>query len=365
MTGATDRSSAIGRGDSDVLIEPPFFIVGSGRSGTTLLRSLLSAHSGMVVTPETHFLKSCIRLSGRPLDERPRNIDRVWREYCNTPRFAMLGVSREECEAYFPDDRDPTYADIFSAMLRAFGDEAGKVRVGEKTPSHFYQADWLLEHFPGSRIIIMRRDPRAMIASQLRTPWRKGEEDMWRSTLTRSTRLHSVLREAKLWQHVNGTLLPELERNPRAIAVRYEDLVREPEKALRRVADHLGEEFEPQMLQERDVALVDPAQAGMNPEWTSMLREHEAKAQSSVGTASIDKWRDQLSEMETAVIEGVTADTMGRFGYDAFATQPSKRRRALLSAKSYTIACDVELRARRGVRALLGPKKSGPAPATN
>ena len=37
-------------------ISRPVFIVGPGRSGTTLLRSLLSAHSRITVTPETHVL---------------------------------------------------------------------------------------------------------------------------------------------------------------------------------------------------------------------------------------------------------------------------------------------------------------------
>lgn len=36
-------------------LKKPIFIVGPGRSGTTLVRSLLSAHSRIAVTPETHF----------------------------------------------------------------------------------------------------------------------------------------------------------------------------------------------------------------------------------------------------------------------------------------------------------------------
>ena len=39
-----------------ILSEPPVFIVGAGRSGTTLLRTLLSAHPRLAVTPETHFM---------------------------------------------------------------------------------------------------------------------------------------------------------------------------------------------------------------------------------------------------------------------------------------------------------------------
>lgn len=41
---------------SGPLVERPIFIVGDGRSGTTLLRGLLSAHSRLAITPETQYM---------------------------------------------------------------------------------------------------------------------------------------------------------------------------------------------------------------------------------------------------------------------------------------------------------------------
>ncbi len=42
----------------------PFFIVGTGRSGTTLLRKLLSAHPAVHVPKETHFLPILVETFG-------------------------------------------------------------------------------------------------------------------------------------------------------------------------------------------------------------------------------------------------------------------------------------------------------------
>jgi hypothetical protein len=39
---------------------PQFFIVGCGRSGTTLLKSILSAHPALYVMPETFFFRSIL-----------------------------------------------------------------------------------------------------------------------------------------------------------------------------------------------------------------------------------------------------------------------------------------------------------------
>ena len=36
----------------------PIFIIGVGRSGTSLLQSMLNSHSKIAFTPETHFIRS-------------------------------------------------------------------------------------------------------------------------------------------------------------------------------------------------------------------------------------------------------------------------------------------------------------------
>ena len=40
---------------------PPFFIVGSGRSGNTLLRAVLTGHSKVAIPPESYVLAKTIR----------------------------------------------------------------------------------------------------------------------------------------------------------------------------------------------------------------------------------------------------------------------------------------------------------------
>ena len=39
------------------------FIVGAGRSGTTLLRMMLAVHPELAIPPETHFLRSIEKCS--------------------------------------------------------------------------------------------------------------------------------------------------------------------------------------------------------------------------------------------------------------------------------------------------------------
>ena len=52
----------------------PFFIIGVDRSGSTLLRRMLTAHSELHVPPETFVLGDCIRKQGRSLQQN----DSLW-----------------------------------------------------------------------------------------------------------------------------------------------------------------------------------------------------------------------------------------------------------------------------------------------
>ncbi|GAI08625.1 unnamed protein product, partial [marine sediment metagenome] len=46
----------------------PIFIIGVGRSGTTLLQSILNAHPKICFPPETHFVKNYFRINKEDME---------------------------------------------------------------------------------------------------------------------------------------------------------------------------------------------------------------------------------------------------------------------------------------------------------
>lgn len=333
---------------ADILAEPPFFILGSGRSGTTLLQSLLSAHSRLTVTPETHFCRRSQSISGAPIDGAPPNFDAWWREWTVSPRFLDLQVSPERCLELMEGRRD--FAAALAAMLAAFGETAGKPRVGEKTPGHMHFVPWLLKVFPDARIIALQRDPRAVIASIAKAPW-SVDFDPARSFLVRATRLHLMERQGRTWARINGELLPRIARDPRVMRLRYEDLVQDPEETLREVCAFLGETFEPAMLGERSAPAAS-ASVARNETWRKWGESHHAASNAPVNTASMEKWRSELTPLEIAAIEAGAAEVMTALGLGEPASRPAERRRARSLARSASKLSDVELRLRRALRPL-------------
>lgn len=314
---------------STLLTPPPIFIAGADRSGTTLLRSLLSAHSRIAITPETHFMTWAEKRGGLRRGT-PRNFERFWRHYTDSIRFKDLDVDVGYCRELIERQGEPSFRNIFSALLAAYGERMGKERVGEKTPKHVHFLPRLLSWFPEARVLVLRRDPRAVVASQLRSPW-------FKNGLTPLSPRHGVLVGSRLyqfacciedWARIYEKVVPAWQGDPRVLSVSYEALVQDAESELRRVCEFLEEPFEPAMMTRRTSETV-PVPAGTaeisDDVWREWRWEHHASTLRPISSSSIDKWRDELTEMEIAMIEGRCSRGMRAAGYPFSA--PSQRRR--------------------------------------
>ncbi len=293
----------------------PFFIVGSGRSGTTLLRSLLAAHSRLAVTPETHFMKRADR-DGALEGPAPDDFDGFWRDLVRWSRFRDTGLAPEDVLARIDAAGRRDFRTVFAAMLDSYGAAMGKPRIGEKTPGHYRYLDRLFEWFPGTRILAVRRDPRDVVASHLAAPWVTDQMAPGRlgAPFVRRLRAFHVAERALLWREANGEILDGAAADPRMHVVVYESLVARPETEMRRVCAFLGETFEPGVLAPRtgDPLLKTARTRAKWGEWTGT---HHARASAPVSSGSVGRWRERLSPAEAALIEAICGPAMIRHGY--------------------------------------------------
>lgn len=274
------------------MVERPFFIVGTGRSGTTLMRAMLSAHSRVSVTPETNFVSTWARLYPWLDLRRDDHLTWFWRRYAASRPFRHMDLDGNailEKVRRDPDRR--SYRGVFATLLEAWGAREGVERIGEKTPPHHAHAQQLFDWFPDATIVWMVRDPRASIASYLKTPWAR-----W-----------SVAVHAEEWASsaVRASSWPA----ERVEIVRYEDLVADPEPVLRRVVRLIGEDFEPAMLEHHR------ADAVTTQNYDGWVKGHIEKVRKPVNTSSIDRWRGELAPDQVGLIEAVAGDAMRLHGY--------------------------------------------------
>ena len=283
----------------------PLFIVGANRSGTTLLRLILNAHSRIAIPDELvyfnynfsrgsfnpwhsptfsqeqyeAFVSRFLERNEEALD--PLSIDRLKHEILSSPAF---------------DLREP-----YARALQAWAAHHGKQRWGEKTPGNLFYVDLIYDMFPDARFIYLMRDPRA------------GVDSMNRSVLFSSDTVINALNRRKYMQEGLDQLRATVPSNQR-ILLKYEDLVAEPKPTVQALCTFIGEASEPQMLdfhQDAERYMKSRAAEKFNQAATRPIQK-----------SKIDAWRQNLSKGDIAMVEWICKASMQEHGYERTGKTP-------------------------------------------
>lgn len=297
-------------------MKPPIFIVGANRSGTTLLRLILNAHSNIAIPEELEYLES--RPSGIPI-ERWRNpgIDSDWYERFVTrtlkTRASILeGLDMEIIKAQILESGANDFRAPYQMMLESWMRLQGKERFGEKTPGNLFYVDILIDMFPEAKFIYVVRDPRAGVSSMREASF--FPEDLVFNALSR----HKYATEGR-------SLLEKSVPASQRMTVRFEDLVQSPHQTIKAICDFIEEEFEPEMLQFHKNA--------SNYMGASAAKDFNAAATKPIAPQIAEKWRQKLSRAEVAIIEYICADEMRAFGYEREGYAPRWRDYGMIAVK--------------------------------
>lgn len=292
------------RDGSDPLttLNPYVFVTGCTRSGTTLLQRMLDHHRELAVSNDTHLVPRSL-FGQRPTADLPMDAD-LFADVTGFKRFPKLGVDVET--ALRLASVSDTFAGFVSGLLDEFARRQGKVRAGEKDPEYVRRLPLLHVLFPGARIVHIIRDGRDVALSSL--DWVTPERFLGRLSLWQE---EPVAVCALWWRRQvlaglrGGAILgPELSRE-----VRYEDLVRDPERALRDLSLFLNLPFDTAMLDYHQGRTRPDAGLGSKKRWLPP-------------TGGLRDWRIGLCARDLQLFEALAGDVLASLGY-ALATGPA------------------------------------------
>jgi hypothetical protein len=200
-------------------------IVGSPRSGTTLLQTILATQVELFTLRETHFFRHLQRRRPlRPLDRLGLDRSRVRHAFGYVAEHNGLAV---------PGPLPRSLAEAVAAFDRMLSQEAARRGLAgwlEKTPEHAFFAPVIRRHLPGVRFVHILRDGPDVVASLWDARRRYPESWGWLGGLDDMVRLYN--RYLRAAQRARG--------HADSFVLLYNDLVERNLAALESLAAFLG-----------------------------------------------------------------------------------------------------------------------------
>ena len=269
--------------------QSPIFIIGSGRSGNTLLRRGLVEHSALTIPPETYVLGDIIRFFYRHNSLGWNVVVKyALASLCLHPEFDDtfgISVSKLHRELIQVPSGERSLRGLLASFYRYYAQSQGDsgadldtFRWGDKTPLNTYSVWDLSNVFPSARFIGMYRDPVDVVASYLKS----GIYDSVESASLR-------------WRNSNEILIGYKRAHPeRCLIIRYEDLVRYYDTKIQEACCFCDLIYRSTPA---DQALGDVT-----------ARKHHTNVLGPISTASIGKGKVELNAQQVQLVEGITAN---------------------------------------------------------
>lgn len=267
----------------------PVFIIASERSGTNLLRTLLSNHSKLEGPLATHLLHVFYKVAPYYGDiSKKENCEVVFNHFkksVNHPftNWAIAIDFDDFYQKYAPTSLIEVFHSIHKEKV------GGQVNYVCKDKNLYDNFAELSEELPRAKFIYLCRDPRDYVVSNLKTP-----RSLW---TTRDN--------AMAWCNEQNKCLDIYTHNTdKVIKVKYEDLVTNAELEMKKVLHFLQLEIEEKCFQ------VD-AKKSKNITWN----KHWENLDKPIMKGNFNKYEKSLSQNQIMQIETICKDNMLQLGY--------------------------------------------------
>ncbi|MFL5870157.1 MAG: sulfotransferase family protein [Solirubrobacterales bacterium] len=284
---------------------PAPFVVGVGRSGTTLLRLMLDAHPQLAIPAETQFVPELIE-SGRAGASR----DRLAGLITGARNWGDFNLDAGELAERIGALERPDAAGVIRAFFQLYAEHQGKPRWGDKTPIYVTNMRTIGGAIGEARFVHLIRDGRDVALSRRRRGMGEGKP---------------VADTARRWRRRIENARSDARRlRGRYLELRFEDLVDAPEPALRQICELVELDYDPAMLDYHERAGDRLSEMGSDLDARGGRRARSgAERLASHALAAepprperTEAWRTEMSESDRREFEAVAGPLLADLGYD-------------------------------------------------
>jgi len=278
----------------DVNIPRPLvFIVGVGRSGTSLVQSMLAAHPKVAFPPETGFIRRFVAKGILSKKYKRHGLEKSIHFLDADSKFKRTRLDSAKLIKKAFERGAGSDGAVYRMMLEEVALREEKQYSGDKDPRAIEYLGLLRDTLPGVHVVHVIRDPRDVLVSKKKAAWSK-KHGLFRHVFANRIQVRMGRR---LGPRLFGDCYHE---------IIYERLLADPEVELMKLCEGLGISFEPSMLNFRESAKQLVSEEEM--EWKKetlgpLLRKN------------YEKWKTKLTDLEIALTELVCSNKFVAGGY--------------------------------------------------
>ncbi|NCF28570.1 MAG: sulfotransferase [Gammaproteobacteria bacterium] len=275
----------------------PVFVIGSERSGTTLIMAVLGCHPRLAV-PEVAWYYPRFRpylfTYGDLADSG--NFRTLAHEMVHGLRTPYWGMDVDP--ATFGDEitqraasLEQSFAGIYATMFQRYAEEIGKARWGEKTPYNLFYVGEILEDFPDAQFVFIYRDGRDVSAEFLDSSF--GPTNIYCAT--------------ELWRMGQDAVKPWREKlsSDQWLDIEYESFVRDPVAGLQRLCTFIGEDYAEEMLEFHTTPTAKRR---------GKTKDNRALAE-PISDKHVGIYKELLSVRDQRIVAWLAGETLADYGY--------------------------------------------------
>jgi hypothetical protein len=288
---------------------PVPFVVGTPRSGTTLLRLMLDAHPQLAIPPETYFIPKAVKAWRHA--ERPPRPSSPLAAYLDTvtghTRWPDFHLDAEAYRRRLEESPPRTASGAIRTFYEMYAEKAGKPRWGDKTPFYVRRMKMIHRVLPEARFVHLIRDGRA-VALSIR--------DLWFGPDT-------IEEAAQFWVERIDRGRQQAAGLPHYMEIRYEDLVRDPRPHLHRICEFIELPYDERMpryheqVAERVAGEVPPQE--VTRDGRVVATEERLRIMENVSRppdpTRIDRWKTDMPATERHKFEAIAGSWLRELGY--------------------------------------------------
>lgn len=282
----------------------PIFIISNPRSGSTLLKMILSSHSTIAIPHEFPLIAHTQEYLENQNFE-PKSFVKYLNQFSH---FKDWKIDQNQLALRLEKIDSITVQNIVNAVYSMFLEPniKNKKMWGDKNIGNIARLDDLKKLFPTAKFILLIRDPKGVVASLKKRKWLFYEYEDHRRWY-----IKDVYGGAHLWNEGMKLMLDFQKTNQEVCyLMKYEDMVSNQDAIIRGLCDFLEVEFEEDMLNHTS----DKVKNLKIPQ--HRIGNTHQKILEPISVDRMKAYKNQLTNQDIQIIHQITSNYTSEFGYE-------------------------------------------------